>query len=87
MDTTKLQSHLRRIAHEIDTDPTWHDEIEDGAVAYAMNTAAAALEAHAAQLAELRQALRAYDLAGPLTECRRQALGTILTMARQLTEE
>ena len=38
-------------------------------------------------IAQLRQALRAYDLAGPLTDTRRQALGTILTMARQLTEE
>lgn len=45
------------------------------------------LETHAAQLAALRRALRAYDLAGPLTENRRQALGEILTLARQLTEE
>lgn len=40
-----------------------------------------------AQLAELRRALRAYDLAGPLTENRRQALSEVLTPARQLTEE
>lgn len=38
-------------------------------------------------IADLRRALRAYDLAGPLTETRRQALGEILTLARQLTEE
>lgn len=43
--------------------------------------------AHAAKLADLRHALRAYDLAGPETENRRQALGDILTLARQLTEE
>lgn len=43
--------------------------------------------ATAAQLADLRRALRAYDLAGPLTEARRQALGDVLTLARQLTEE
>ncbi|MNC44370.1 hypothetical protein D3C75_932730 [compost metagenome] len=42
---------------------------------------------HFAQLAELRQHLRAYDLAGPLTENRRAALGAILTAARALTEE
>lgn len=41
----------------------------------------AKLETHA----ELRRALRAYDLAGPLTENRRQALGEVLTLARQLT--
>lgn len=45
------------------------------------------LETHASQLADLRRALRAYDLAGPLTENRRQAMGEILTLARQLTEE
>lgn len=37
--------------------------------------------------ADLRRALRAYDLAGPLTETRRRALGDVLTLARQLTEE
>lgn len=36
---------------------------------------------------QMRRALRAYDLAGPLTENRRQALGEVLTLARQLTEE
>lgn len=39
------------------------------------------------QLAELRRALRAYDLAGPETDTRRQALDEVLTLARQLTEE
>lgn len=43
--------------------------------------------AHLAGLDEIRRALRAYDLAGPLTEARRQALGDVLTLARQLTEE
>lgn len=38
-------------------------------------------------VADIRRALRAYDLAGPLTETRRAALGEILTLARQMTEE
>ena len=38
-------------------------------------------------IADLRRALRAYDLAGPLTESRRQALREVLTLARQLTDE
>lgn len=45
------------------------------------------LETHATQLAELRRALRAYDLAGPETASRKLALGEVLTLARQLTEE
>lgn len=43
--------------------------------------------AHLDSLDEIRRALRAYDLAGPLAEARRRALGDVLTLARQLTEE
>lgn len=59
---------------------------DDYAATTAQNTADA-LRTHAALLADLRHALRAYDLAGPLTETRRAALGKVLTLARQLTEE
>lgn len=69
--TDERNEHGDRVARQ----PKWVAQAREAATATA------------AQLADLRRALRAYDLAGPLTETRRQVLGEILTLARQLTEE
>ena len=73
---------ITQVARDIERDEC------GSATADVLRTHAAQLaDLRRAQLADLRRALRAYDLAGPETDTRRQALGDVLTLARQLTEE